>query len=418
MTSRFVSKYGLPLLAAAVVFVAFIVGYMSGVKAIPSSASVVDVINKESGIPEKTDFSLFWDVWKLLDEKYVPASTTLQTSDEDRLYGALQGMTASLGDPYTNFLPPVETEIFNESISGQFGGVGMEVGMRDGTLTVIAPLKDTPAFRAGIQSGDKIIAIDDKFTQGMSISEAVELIRGEIGTSVMLTLLREEEDESIEVDVVRATITIPTIDTRLEPNGIFVIELYNFSAVSADLFRDALREFVKTGSDKLILDVRGNAGGFLEAAIDISSWFLPAGKIIVIEDFGGNNDDVVRRSKGYNLFEDRDLSMVVLVNGGSASASEIVAGALNEHGIATLVGTQTFGKGSVQELVDLPSNSSLKVTIARWLTPLGNTISEQGLAPDFEVEIELEEIEVGEDPQFEAAIEYLLTGKVTVSDDE
>ena len=191
----------------------------------------------------------------------------------------------------------------------------------------------------------------------------------------------------------------------------FVIRLFNFSAVSPHLFRNSLREFINSGSDKLVLDLRGNPGGFLEAAVDMASWFLPLGKVIVREDFG--NADIngaeprVHRSKGYDVFDD-DLKMAVLINQGSASASEILAGALSEHGVATLVGAQTFGKGSVQELVDITGETSLKVTIARWLTPKGASISDGGVAPDVAVEFTLEDLEAGRDPQLEKAIEIVV----------
>ena len=187
----------------------------------------------------------------------------------------------------------------------------------------------------------------------------------------------------------------------------FVISLHNFSAISANLFRDALREFIESGTDKMILDLRGNPGGFLEAAIDMASWYLPAGKMVVTEDFGDNGKPRVHRSKGYNIFTDK-LKMAILINQGSASASEILAGALQQHGKATLVGTRSFGKGSVQELVKITPDTSLKVTVARWLTPNGSSISDGGLSADVEVEFTTEDFEAGEDPQLDKAVELLL----------
>ncbi len=384
--------------------------------------------NKESGVgslsnlltqneitpPEGVDFSPLWRAWSVIDEKYVAASSTEEISSEDRVWGAAQGLADSLGDPYTVFLPPQDNEIFEADISGNFEGVGMEIGTRDGSLTVVSPLKDTPAYRAGIQAGDVIIEIDGRESREMPVEQAVKLIRGERGTEVVFTILREGESELLTISVERDVIQIPTISTSTEDgaglrdDGVFVIQLYNFSALSQHLFREALRDFILSGSDKLILDLRGNPGGFLEASVDIASWFLPVGTVVVEEHFGDDIKSKVHRSRGYDVFSD-ELKMVIVVNQGSASASEILAGALSEHGVATLVGEKTFGKGSVQELVSITDSTSLKVTIARWLTPKGHSISEQGLTPDIEVERTAEDIENGVDPQMERAAEYLLS---------
>jgi carboxyl-terminal processing protease len=350
----------------------------------------------------------------VINEKYVPASNTASTSakidsngvtDEQRVYGAIEGMTRSLGDPYTVFFPPVESKSFAQAISGNFGGVGMEVGSKDGVITVISPLKDSPAAKAGMKAGDKIVRINATSTQDMSVETAVGFIRGEVGTTVKLTVYRANIKDPFEVSIVRDTINIPTIDTETK-GDVFIIHMYNFSAVSPNLFRDALRTFVESGKTKMILDLRGNPGGYLEAAIDMASWFLPAGKVVVKEDFRNAEDAQVYRSKGYNIFND-NLKMVVLIDGGSASASEILAGALHEHGVATLVGTQSFGKGSVQELVDITKDTSLKVTIARWLTPNGISISHGGLTPDVVVKLDEEKFKAGKDNQIEKAIEIL-----------
>lgn len=374
-------------------------------------------IGSNAAASQDVDMDAFWKTWELIEEKYIPASSTLEISNQDKIYGAISGFVDSLEDPYTVFLQPEANENFQESIRGNFSGVGMEVGMEDDFITVIAPLKNTPAELAGVQSGDKIVEIDGISTAGVSLDEAVNKIRGPVGSEVVLTILREGARDLIEISILRDVIDIPVIDYELRDDGVFVISLYNFAANSSNDFRQALREFVLSKSNKLILDLRGNPGGYLESAIDVASWFLPAGKVIVQEDFG--NDEVkYLRSKGYNIFTD-DLEMVVLVNKGSASASEIVAGALSEYGIATLVGTKTFGKGSVQELVPITPETSLKVTIARWLTPNGVSISDGGLTPDVLVVPEDFEAEFGVDItddssaeeffdyQFEKALEVL-----------
>lgn len=377
----------------------FGVGFYTG------SNSEEAFINSKVHAGEPVDLAPFWKVWYMLDEKFVAAGDPVD--DQTKMYGAIQGMVNALGDPYTIFLPPSENESFNTSIQGSFSGVGMEVGLRDGALTVIAPLKDSPSQKAGIMSGDIIVKIDETNTVGMTVEEAVQLIRGEQGTNVKISVLRKGLEAPKDIDIIRDTIKIPTVDTKLRDDGVFVISLYSFNANANTEIRSALREFLLTKSDKLIFDLRGNPGGYLDSAVDISSWFLPAGKVVVREDFGPDEEEKVFRSKGYDIFNE-NLKMVILVDGGSASASEIVSGALQEHGVAKLVGTQTFGKGSVQELVDVDDETSLKVTIARWLTPNSTSISKNGLTPDIVVERTLEDFEAGIDAQMEAAVAELL----------
>ncbi len=386
----------------------FILGVLFGFNNRPAVSNITSLINKESGVldEKKIDFSPFWTTWKLLDEKYVSEDGP---QNQERVWGAIQGLVSSLGDPYSVFLPPAETEMFESDISGNFEGVGMEIGIRDKILTVIAPLKGTPSEKAGVLPGDKIIKIDETPTIDLSVDKAVKLIRGKKGTIVRLSIIREPKDEALEISVTRDTINIPTIDTEIK-SDVFIIRLYNFSANSPGLFRESLREFAVSGKDKLILDLRGNPGGYLEAAVDMASWFLPAGKVIVREDFGKKAEPVVYRSKGYDVFNE-NLKMIILVNAGTASASEILAGALSEHGKAKLVGEKTFGKGSVQELIKVTSDSSLKITVARWLTPNGVSISKNGLKPDIEVPITKEDLENERDAQMDKAIAVLTAEK-------
>lgn len=352
------------------------------------------------------DLSRFWQVWDILNKRFVSASSTDPLTEQERVDGAIAGLVEAYGDPYTVYLSPEDSALFAEDIAGNFEGVGMEVGSREGVLTVIAPLPDTPAERAGIRSGDKIIRIDGKSTEHMSVDVAVKHIRGEKGTPVVFTVLQKGNEELREITVIRDTINIPTVKTE-KRDGVFIIRLFNFSAIAEGKFEIALREYVHSGTRKLLLDLRGNPGGYLQSAVNISSYFLPTGKVIVREHFGEGQEERLHRSSGRLLGRRAPTRMAVLIDEGSASASEIVAGALKEHGVATLIGAQTFGKGSVQELIDLDGGSSLKVTIARWLTPEGNSISEGGLAPDIEIVITPEQQEKEEDPQLEAAIEYL-----------
>lgn len=381
----------------------FYLGYYTGSTKNLGVASITELSNKDVGRPEQVDFSLFWEAWNTLNNKYVGSSTP---SDMEKVWGAIQGLASSYEDPYTTFFPPEEAKSFEESVSGNFEGVGMEIGIRDGVLVVVAPLKNTPAFRAGIKAGDRILKIDGEEASRLPVDKAVKLIRGEKGTVVKLTIEREGSGV-IEIPVVRDRIEIPTVDTELRNDGVFVLRLYNFSALSPGLFRQGLREFVESGSNKLVIDLRNNPGGYLEASVDMASWFLPAGKVVVQEDFGKSRDPEYYRSKGYDVFNE-SLKLIILVNGGSASASEILAGALSDHGKATIVGEKTFGKGSVQELVKLRGDTSIKVTIARWLTPNGTSISEDGLIPDVEVKISEEDAEKLIDTQLEKAVEILL----------
>lgn len=404
------AKWLSSLVFVIVLTATFSCGYYFGDRNRPAEENVIDVVGKKIGQPDTVDFSPFWQAWSLLNEKYVAdngnSSTTKKTTNQDRVWGAISGMTEALGDPYTVFMPPEKKKKFEEEISGNFSGVGMEIGIKDSVLTVISPLPNSPAKNAGILAGDKILKIDNTLTSNLSSDEAVNLIRGKEGTTVHLTLVRGK-DKPFELTITRAVITIPTIDTKKLDNGVYVIRLYNFSAVSPDLFRDALKQFTEAKTDKLIIDLRGNPGGFLDAAVDMASWFLPAGKPVVIEKHGGKAEDKIYRSRGYDIFNDK-LKMVILVDKGSASASEILAGALSEYGKAKLVGEKTFGKGSVQELVPVTSDSSLKITIAKWYTPKGHSISLNGLKPDVEVSITADDIKAGKDPQQDKAVEILM----------
>lgn len=395
-----------------VVSIAFGSGFVLGGRKSTTNAEVIYSFwgDLHEVQPEGVDFGPFFKAWNLLKDKYVPttATSSVAISDEELMWGAIQGLTASYGDPYTAFLPPVENKLFEEDIQGSFGGVGMEIGIRDEVLTVISPLKDSPAERAGLRPGDKIIAIDGVSTQGITIEKGVLSIRGEVGTAVVLTIIRDGGAPQ-EISVTRDTISIPTLRTQMRSDGIFEVSLYSFGATSPELFRNAMRTFAESGSDKLLLDLRGNPGGYLEAAVDMASWFLPVGEIVVQEHFGDGSVPRMYRSKGYDVFGD-DLKMVILVDQGSASASEILAGALKEYGIATLIGEKTFGKGSVQELISVTDSTSIKITVARWLTPLGHSISESGLLPDYIEKITPESLKEGRDLQKERAVKYLLQG--------
>ena len=329
---------------------------------------------------------LFSSVKDSIDNKFVfwKSSSTLPTSKELE-YGMIKGYVDSYKDPYTVFFPPVEAKSFAQTVKGSFGGVGMTVGMKDGNVVVIAPLKDSPAMKAGIKAGDIITAVDGKNMLGKNSEEAVSLIRGELDTLVTLTVLHPEAKATVDIKIMRKEIKIPTLDTEKKDN-VFIIKLYNFSSESPELFRNALNEFIKTGFTRLVIDLRGNPGGYLEASVNMASYFLKNGQVVVSERKGKNEQVENHRSTGITGLP-AGIKVVILVDGGSASASEILAGALKDHGIAKIVGIKSFGKGSVQELINLADGSSLKVTIAKWYTPNGVNISEHGIKPDIEVAV-------------------------------
>jgi carboxyl-terminal processing protease len=346
--------------------------------------------------PEDIDFSLFWEAYHKLQEKFVDKS---KIDPKQIIYGAISGMVKSLGDPYTVFLTPEETKRFVEDVKGTFEGVGMEIGIKKGQLQVIAPLEGTPAYRAGLKAGDKILKINDTPTVDLTLEQAVSMIRGPKGTKVRLTIYREGWEKEKEIEIVRDVIEVPSMRWE-EKDGIIYIKIYQFTQKASLDFARAAIEILKSPSRKIILDLRDNPGGYLEVAQDIAGWFLEKGKTVVIEEFA-NGERKEYKSEGPSYFS--DYKIVVLINEGTASGAEILAGALRDNRGILLIGEKSFGKGSVQELESL-REGSLKITIAKWLTPSGKQISDVGLEPD-----EVVKMPEGEekDLQLERAIEIL-----------
>ena len=398
----------LPIISAVIaVALSFFIGVFVGEKnSNNNNVNNSSISSLSSTSLDKTTESMdeFWKVWSLLDQKFVGSTTP---STKEKKWGAIAGLTASYKDPYTMFFPPEESKSFAEAVAGNFEGIGAEIGIKDNQLVVVAPLKGTPAFKAGLLAGDKIYKIDGKPAGNLSVESAVKLIKGKKGTVVKISVVRQGAKDPIDIAIVRDTIDIPVVDTESRKDGIFIIRVYSFSAQSYLKFREAIREFIDSGDDKLIVDLRNNPGGYLEAAVDMASWFLPEGSLIVTENYGKSKPETAHTSKyGYNIFND-NLKMVILVNGGSASASEIFSGALHDHGKARLVGEKTFGKGSVQELINLDEGTSIKVTIAKWLTPNGISISQNGIMPDLEVKMTADDFQKNGDIQQQAAIDML-----------
>ena len=400
------------VLLALVLILGFVggvtVGAASGTRVLSNVPLLGDNL---SATPDPSvDFTDFWKVYNALNSRFVQThSSSTPPTAQQKLWGAIQGLTAAYGDPYTVFMPPEDAKAFQDDISGNFDGVGMEVGMnKDGVITVIAPLKNTPAERAGLRAGDLIIAIDGKTTEGTSVDEAVKLIRGPKGTKVKFTVYRDSK--TLDLTAVRDTIQVPTLDSSYdEKTGVYTISLYEFTGTAANLFDQALVKFRQSGSKKLLIDLRGNPGGYLDAAVSMASHFLPSGTTVVTEDYNGKGDNLVHRSTGSGGVPD-GTKVAILIDQGSASASEILSGALHDNKVATLIGTRSFGKGSVQELINI-DGGALKITVARWLTPSGISISNGGLTPDIKVDRTEDDVTSGKDPQKDRAIQFLTTGQ-------
>jgi len=385
-------------------------GVLFGQSRETSAVSIKQLVNLDNGKPENIDFSLFWKVYNDLNAKYVDKG---KVDAQKILYGAINGLVNSVGDPYTTFFEPVTSKKFQEEISGSFGGVGIEIGKRNNILTVIAPIKDTPAFKAGIKAGDKILKIDGKSTTDLAIEEAVNLIRGKRGTKVVLTV---QNSTTKDIELIRDAIKIPTIEWKLvEQDGkkIAYMQIYSFNQTVDSEFKKASEEILKSNADRLIIDLRNNPGGLLDSAINLAGWFLDKNQVVVSEVFrDGTRNEF--RSNGNALL--KKYTTVILMNGGSASASEILAGALHDNRKIKIVGEKSFGKGSVQELQNYNDGSSLKVTIAKWLTPAGISISEKGIEADVEVKFKEEDLKIegkieigtpGKDAQLDKALEVL-----------
>ncbi len=379
MTTEERKKILSKILSAFLVIMIFLGGIFIGRQ---SNAGTQMTSGDLLSVSENKDLNQFWKVWKLLNDKY-PFKDKIP-SDDDRLYGAIGGMVNSFNDPYTMFFPPKQAKLFADEVKGEFSGVGMEVTQKDGLLTVISPLKGSPAEKAGILPGDILVKINGTTTENMNVDEAISQIRGKEGTTVKVTVARKDKNELIDITITRATIAVPIVDTKTT-GDVFIISLYSFSENSSKLFTEALQKFTDSGLKKLVIDLRNNPGGYLDSAVDIGSYFIPQGKIIVREDQGNDSPELVYRSHGTDMSLPTGLKTIVLMNSGSASASEILAGALSEHGAADIVGSQSFGKGSVQELIPLSDGSSVKITVAKWLTPNGVSISEKGITPKYAV---------------------------------
>lgn len=352
--------------------------------------------------PGTLDFSLFWDSYSTLKENFIH---TDRIKNDAVVYGAIKGMTEALEDPYTTFFDPEEAKMFQQDLTGSFDGIGVEIGIKNDLLTVVAPLEGTPGEKAGLEPGDAIVKINGQDTSGMSTEKAVTLIRGKKGTVVTLNIFREGWDITKDIEIVRDTITVPSIKLTIKDKNIAYIQIFQFSEALATDFPVIAKNIIDGPVEKIILDLRGNPGGYLDVAQWMAGWFLPAGKIVTIEDYGDGREQNVLKTDGNSSLS--NYPMVVLINGGSASASEILAGTLRDNRGIKLVGEKSFGKGSVQNVVTMPGGSFLKITIANWLTPKGDSITEVGLTPDIKIDITEQDREQKKDSQLDKALEII-----------
>ena len=351
-------------------------------------------------LTQDVDFNLFWNVWDELKDKYVDKE---KLDDKKMFYGAIKGMVDSIGDPYTVFMEPKVAKEFSDDLAGTFEGIGAEIGKKNDIITIVAPLADMPAEKAGLQAGDQIYAINGVSTAGLAIDEAVNKIRGPKGTEVTLTIFRKGFDKTKDFKIIRQTIIVKSVKTKMSDDNIFTITIANFNDDTSELFKKAAGQAIEKNPKGIIIDLRNNPGGYLETAIDVASEWIDQGPIVTEQFSPEKKNEYLHRGRARL----KDFPTVVLVNQGSASASEIVSGALKDNGKATIVGMKTFGKGSVQTLQELRDGSSVKITVAKWLTPKGYNINHEGIAPDVEVDLTLEDFNKNIDPQMDKAVEIL-----------
>jgi len=370
---------------------------------IPLDKAILE--NKNPSKDKNVDFSLFWKVWDLVREKHISKGSL---DSKKMVYGAINGMLKATGDPYTSFFDPAESKAFSEDLGGSFEGIGAELGVKDSMLTVIAPLDGSPSQKAGLRAGDKILKIEGKAVSDMTLDEAVSLIRGKKGTDVHLEILPNEQKDTKEVTITRDTINVKSVKLEMKDNGIAYLKINEFGENTDKEFDAAMNSLLSQGAKGIVLDLRNDPGGLLDRCVSIASRMIPEGKVVVIEEDSSGKRSNLSTKGGDKLSQ---LPIVVLINEGSASASEILAGALKDDQGDVLVGKKSFGKGSVQELSNLPGGSSVKITVAKWLTPNGDYIMEKGINPDVEVDMTQDDYANGRDPQLDKAME-IIKGKI------
>lgn len=388
-------------LIVLVIFV-FTLGWNVGVNRAYQKQSInnVNEVLTPYGETEIVNMDLFWSTWDLLNRKYVEPHSL---KSQELIYGAISGMVNAIGDPYTSFMTPKENKEFQDSLEGTLEGIGAELTLKHGLLTVVSPLKNSPSKKAGLQPEDIIYKIDGELSEEMTLEQAVMKIRGEKGTKVTLTIIRKNNLEPIDISITREKININSVEWKIK-DQIAIIEINQFGNNTKKEFSKAIMKILNERPIGIILDLRYNGGGYLEGAVDITSEFIEKGEVVTIKKRNPEEDEIIfvnEQARAVNL------PLAVLINKGSASASEIVAGAIQDHERGIIIGETSFGKGTVQEVENLLGGSSLRITIAKWFTPNGNNISEVGITPDIEIERNAEDYENGNDPQLETAMEHI-----------
>ena len=376
------------------------IGYELGTRK-PQTFEIKGLENADTDITSKKDFAIFWDAWRMIQNSYLRAG---EVKSGNMIYGAAAGLVGSLDDPYSVFMDPDEAKRFSEDINGNFGGIGAEIGMKNEQIVIIAPLKNSPAEKSGLLAGDKLYEINASSTVAMTIGAAVKKIRGPKGTIVTFLVGRTGNEKPLTIKVVRDTIVIPVVEWAMKGDSIAHIQFYTFSENSADLVRVALQEAQTAGAKGIVLDMRNNPGGYLDAAVTIAGYFMDADMPVVFEEFrNGKRDTFLSRGPAFA----KNLPMIIILNGGSASASEILAGALKDNIGTQIVGEKSFGKGTVQELTELRGGAEIKLTIAHWILPKGMQIDKNGIVPDIEIKLTDEDREKKRDPQLDKALELI-----------
>lgn len=396
------SRWTIGLIIILLLAGTFRLGYTSGAKGYTFDSKTFEVINKKDKVGT-VDYSLLWKTIEELNSHYLEGSIDPQKT----LYGAIKGAVSASGDPYTTFFTPDELKEFQTDLSGKFDGIGAEIGKKNGNIVIVAPIDESPAKKAGLRPQDIIVKVNGELLQDATVEDAVKKIRGPKGTEVKLSIFREGSKNPFDITIVRQTIEIKSVKwTSKEVQGkkTGIITISQFGEDTGQLFASAVKDLKKQGVQGLVIDLRNNPGGFLDTAVEIASYWLQKGELVVSEA-KGDGSKIPFTSSGIETL--KNIPTTVLINGGSASASEILSGALHDHGKAKLVGEKSFGKGSVQEVVELPGDSALKVTIAKWITPGGRNLNKDGLEPDEKVVMTDDDYKNEKDPQLDKALEIV-----------
>lgn len=393
--------------AVILVVLSYYAGFKQGIKGYVFVPKEFKIVN-QADQPKTVDYSLLWNAIDTVNKKYIDGSIDPQKT----LYGAIKGAVAAAGDPYTEFFPPQDKDNFRTQLAGSFDGIGAEIGQKNGAIVIIAPLDQSPAKKAGLLAQDIIYKVDGADTTDWTVDDAVNKIRGPHGTQVTLTIVRQGRTQPFDVKIKRDKIELKSVKWEIKDAGegaakkkIAIISISRFGDDTEALFQKAEQDALAGGAKGIVVDLRNDPGGYLNTAVQIASAWVKQGDVVVTEAHS-QTDSIAYNASGNNRLA--GIKTIVLINGGSASAAEILSGALHDHQLAELIGEKSFGKGSVQELVDLPGGSAVKVTVAKWITPGGKNLNHDGLNPDVEVKLTEDDIKAGKDPQMDKALQELI----------